>query len=546
MAGNGYLRTVNFGGFDKKDVLAYVDELNTKIYNLETQLGEKNDAIAALEASGAAAASGDFEGKEVLEKQIEESHKKLDETNAKVSELMASTDSLKLQLTNAENETIEKDGEIKSLKNEIEDLKQKLSEAEANAAAGGGAAFDMSGLFMEAQKSANAVVVQAKEAAKKMEQDAKDLQDQILEDANNQAAKIVANANAEAKSTTDTANAQAEAAVSAARANADAMIKNAREQERQILSQSKGLRDSVKTEFSELDITLQKLSKILNDLLGDSSVKVGSAKELVANGLKLVDGNSNFNYDLKGSDEKQVSKKNDNRQVNYSSAVKSVPGFGEAGRNETGSASKSSLGANTAADDNKGITDPNKDMIAQLAAQALAAAMAGLGDSDAKPDATKAAAPAEKPKASIGKSLQFRDPAPDSVKPAASKAEKSEQDAPKAAKTEEHKSSGFHMTSMEKSIEAHKDAPKGKAEISASAGLSMSKNPAPKHTEKPSDAAKKDHEVTGLKMSGGKGKSSVNTRDKDMMAALAKEIQSEKDEAPKSDEDILNEWQKKK
>ncbi len=47
-------------------------------------------------------------------------------------------------------------------------------------------------------------------------------------------------------------------------------------------------------------------------------------------------------------------------------------------------------------------------------------------------------------------------------------------------------------------------------------------------------------------MSGGKGKGSVSSRDMDMMAALAKEIQSEKDEAPKSDEDILNEWQKKK
>lgn len=545
MAGNGYLRTVNFGGFDKKDVLAYVDELNTKIYNLETQLGEKNDAIAALEASGAAAASGDFEGKEVLEKQIEESHKKLEETNAKVSELMASTDSLKLQLTNAENEANEKDGEIKNLKNEIEDLKQKLSDAEANAAAGGGAAFDMSGLFMEAQKSANAVVVQAKEAAKKMEQDAKDLQDQILDDANNQAAKIVANANAEAKSTTDTANAQAEAAVSAARANADAMIKNAREQERQILGQSKGLRDSVRTEFSELDVTLQKLSTILNDLLGDSSVKVGSAKELVANGLKLVEGNSNFNYDLKGSDEKQVSKKNDNRQVNDSSAVKSAPSFSGAGRNETAPAPKSAPSAD-AADGNKGVTDPNQDMIAQLAAQALAAAMAGLGDNDDSSDKPKTAAPAEKPKASFGKSLQFRDPAPDSVKPVASKSAKSEHDAPEAAKTEEHKPSGFHMTSMEKSMEANKAAPREKAEISASAGLSMSKNPAPKHTEKPTAAAKKDHEVTGLKMSGGKGKGSVSSRDMDMMAALAKEIQSEKDEAPKSDEDILNEWQKKK
>ena len=29
MDGTGFLKTVSFGGFDKKDVLAYVDELNT-------------------------------------------------------------------------------------------------------------------------------------------------------------------------------------------------------------------------------------------------------------------------------------------------------------------------------------------------------------------------------------------------------------------------------------------------------------------------------------------------------------------------------------
>ena len=40
MDGTGFLKTVNFGGFDKKDVLAYVDQLNTKIYTLENELEE--------------------------------------------------------------------------------------------------------------------------------------------------------------------------------------------------------------------------------------------------------------------------------------------------------------------------------------------------------------------------------------------------------------------------------------------------------------------------------------------------------------------------
>lgn len=33
-----FLRTVNFGGFDKKDVLVFVDDLNKKIYELEEEL----------------------------------------------------------------------------------------------------------------------------------------------------------------------------------------------------------------------------------------------------------------------------------------------------------------------------------------------------------------------------------------------------------------------------------------------------------------------------------------------------------------------------
>ena len=40
MEGPGLLRTVKFGGFDQKDVLAYIDDLNSKISALETELNE--------------------------------------------------------------------------------------------------------------------------------------------------------------------------------------------------------------------------------------------------------------------------------------------------------------------------------------------------------------------------------------------------------------------------------------------------------------------------------------------------------------------------
>ena len=54
MANNMFLRTVRMGGFDKSDVLAYVDYLNSKIYNLEQKVKDKEETIANLEKNGAA------------------------------------------------------------------------------------------------------------------------------------------------------------------------------------------------------------------------------------------------------------------------------------------------------------------------------------------------------------------------------------------------------------------------------------------------------------------------------------------------------------
>ncbi|MBQ4095293.1 MAG: hypothetical protein IJC65_02570 [Oscillospiraceae bacterium] len=517
MAGNGYLRTVNFGGFDKKDVLAYVDELNTKIYNLETQLGEKNDTIAALEAGGAAAASGDFEGKEALEKKIEESH-------AKVSELMASTDSLKLQLTNLENEAGEKDSQIEAMKNEIEELKQKLEDAEANAAAGGGdsAAFDMGALFMEAKKSADSVVAEARKAAKKMEQEAKDLQDQILEDANAQAERIVNNANAEAKATTDNAQANAAALTASAQADADALLKNAREQEARITAQSKGLRDSVKTEFTELQTNVQKLSTVLNDLFGDSIVKLDSAKELVANGLQLVEGGSNFNYNLKGSDAQQVNKENNTKTVNNITATQSAT-----------TQSKPSFGKSLQ------FTAPAPDSV-QLKA--------------AKPEVKEEPKPEIKPEP---KPVVVEEPKPvvvEEPKPVVVEEPKPVVvEEPKPEIKEEPKvNEGFHMAMAPKVEPMKEEAPvQAERKPASDFGFSMKKD-SPKQEEvkeKTDVQPVKSAGASELRM-GGSGKKSanpVNSRDMDMLAALAKEIQTQADDSISSlsDDDILNEWRKK-
>ena len=97
MEGAGFLKTVSFGGFDKKDVLQYVDKLNTQIYTLENEL---KDTKALLESSGAG-------GTEAAEKY----EKLLNENRATITELQTNNESLKNQLKNTEDESAEKDKE---------------------------------------------------------------------------------------------------------------------------------------------------------------------------------------------------------------------------------------------------------------------------------------------------------------------------------------------------------------------------------------------------------------------------------------------------
>jgi len=186
MAENGFLKTVNFGGFDKKDVLAYVDQLNTKIYTLENELEEKK---ALLENSG-----GNMEDKEKYEKLLESD-------KAKITELQTNNESLKNQLSTAEAENAEKDREIADLKKRIADMENELIEAKNAAAAASPAensAMDLTNVFMEAQRTATTIVTTAKENARKMDEDAKKLANQVVDDANSKASTIVKTADEKA------------------------------------------------------------------------------------------------------------------------------------------------------------------------------------------------------------------------------------------------------------------------------------------------------------------------------------------------------------
>ena len=202
MANNMFLRTVRMGGFDKSDVLAYVDDLNSKIYNLEQKVKDQEETIANLEKNGAANADADFEGKAELEKKVEEAKNK-------VAELMASTDTMKVQIADYEQQIAEKNVEIENQKNEIDDLKDKLENAEKNAGQNQQSqqAFDLGNVFIEAQNTANRIVTEAKNVAQQTKDEAEAQANQIIEDANNQAESTVTNAQTEAATTLETAKA---------------------------------------------------------------------------------------------------------------------------------------------------------------------------------------------------------------------------------------------------------------------------------------------------------------------------------------------------
>ena len=70
MSSNGYLKTVRVGGFDKQDVLAYVDELNSKIYKLEGQVKDLTETNERLENEAGGAAHAEFEEKAEYERKI--------------------------------------------------------------------------------------------------------------------------------------------------------------------------------------------------------------------------------------------------------------------------------------------------------------------------------------------------------------------------------------------------------------------------------------------------------------------------------------------
>jgi hypothetical protein len=255
MDGSGtiYLKTVNFGGFEKNGVLQYVDELNTKIFSLEAELDEKKTLLASAGDSSA--------GSEKYEELL-----RVDKT--KIAELQTANNSLMIQYQSAMDEVAAKDAEIEALKNKTSALEDELADAKRKAAAGSmeSSAMDLGAVFMEAQKSASLIVTQAKENARKMDEDAKKLANQVVDDANGKASTIVKKADETAsRILTDT-----ERKIADLRAQAD------------------NVKASVEKQVGDLDYNITKLRGVIESFSADSTAKLTETKTIIERAQTII------------------------------------------------------------------------------------------------------------------------------------------------------------------------------------------------------------------------------------------------------------------
>lgn len=266
MDGTGFLKTVSFGGFDKKDVLNYVDELNTKIYTLQEELEQKNNLLE--QSSG-----GD--NKEVSEKY----EKLLAEDKKKIAELQTSNDSLKNQMKSLEDESAEKDKEIADLKAKNAELENEVIDAKNKAAAASPAdtsAMDLTNVFMEAQKTANTIVTQAKANAKKMDEDAKRLANQVVDDANSKASTIVKSADEKAnKLITD------------AEGKSSAIIADAEDKSAEMKAAAAEMKAMILSEVTEMDNKVKAIKDAIEALHSDSSEKLDATHNTINESMEF-------------------------------------------------------------------------------------------------------------------------------------------------------------------------------------------------------------------------------------------------------------------
>lgn len=289
MDNSGFLKSVSFGGFDKKDVLAYVDDLNTKIYTLEAELEEKRSTMS--EDGGSIAT---FDGAEKYEEMLakERSHS---------SESLAKIDTLNLTVQSLKSEIADKDIEIEKLSEKISDLESNTTAQKTEEAS----SFDIGNVFIEAKKSADKIILEAKNAAKKMDLDSKELAKQVVDDANGKAmsavteaetkaGKVVADAETKANKLVIDAGNKARTALSDAEAKANKVTRESEMKNNNLKRLSDEMKINIQTDMDKIFANVVQLNDVIADFSRSSTISFEKAKTIITDAQEELETGVDF------------------------------------------------------------------------------------------------------------------------------------------------------------------------------------------------------------------------------------------------------------
>lgn len=177
MSDTRFLRSAQFGGYERADVEERFAFLAEQVYSLKNELREIKKLFSALE---------DGAGTEEAFQRVTEGER------SRLSKTQAKYDEAKEKLAVAADDIVAKDAEIAALKEQLlavqETLREKTEKLIGYEVSGAAA---LSAVFIEAQKSADLLVNTAKHDAEELETNSRKLADNTVKEANNTAKKIV-------------------------------------------------------------------------------------------------------------------------------------------------------------------------------------------------------------------------------------------------------------------------------------------------------------------------------------------------------------------
>lgn len=164
---SGFLKQVTFGGFDKKDVLNYIDELNGKVFKLEEDAAAANAQITSLRQELAKA-----------QQQLNEEHSSSDRETQLEAELnrerqlanqyKASVDNLTDELIRQKSAAAAKEREIVDLTLKLREVKEKAQSYEEKNQQFQSTASNIGGILIDARCMADEIVEKAKQKSEQI------------------------------------------------------------------------------------------------------------------------------------------------------------------------------------------------------------------------------------------------------------------------------------------------------------------------------------------------------------------------------------------